>query len=472
MGLMAFGLAACDDDNLPNPPGQSNEQDPVLSSVSVSGRLTQSQYDLESLNASRTNIAIASVSAPDLAEGYSLKAAVEISNDGFANAVSVSSTVNEEDGNYVVSVNPDVLQGAIVSGISKTGVPLNLDVRLQLMTVKNNQTAYIGDPETNYYGPYAMYVIPYPVSLVIEENYYLIGSMTDPAWSLGAGIKFNHVGDDQYANPIFTLEVEITESQASSLSGDGWWWKIIPESTFTSEDWGDTVIGVSVDGSTDIDGKLVDSDAGSGRMAEAGTYLLTINMEEMIYNFSPITDYIWMPGNANGWSFTTKLPIADSANDIYAGYAAVDGGFKFTIEPDWDGPNYGAGASAGTLDTAGDNIELAAKGLYYFDVNMPALSYTSTLIEAVGVIGDATPGGWDNDTPLTQGADFTTWSGIINFTAGEFKFRMNNNWDLNLGGYELDLVQNGSNIASPGSGRYQVILDLGSVPYKCRLIAQ
>ena len=92
-----------------------------------------------------------------------------------------------------------------------------------------------------------------------------------------------------------------------------------------------------------------------------------------------------------------------------------------------------------------------------------------TLINTIGVIGDATPNGWDASTPLTT-TDNLIWTGTIAFKGGEFKFRANDGWDINLGGAISDLTQGGDNIASPGEGNYEVTLDLITLPYSCTLV--
>ena len=213
MGLMAFGLVACDDDNLPNPAPPVNGQDAILQNIILENLLNHEEYDLMALNADDQTILVASIE-PGLPDGYTYAANAQISINDFETYTSVPVRVEASDVTldgeaspevYYVYMNPDDLQGAVYSGISKTGQPVNIELRLQVMTVKGNQTAYVGNPEDdqNFYGPFPMSVIPYEVNLVIEENYYLIGSME--GWSLADAIKFNHDGDDQYANPIFTL---------------------------------------------------------------------------------------------------------------------------------------------------------------------------------------------------------------------------------------------------------------------------
>lgn len=57
----------------------------------------------------------------------------------------------------------------------------------------------------------------------------------------------------------------------------------------------------------------------------------------------------------------------------------------------------------------------------------------------------------------------------MKLTDGEFKFRANNGWDINLGGSLTNLVQNGDNIKFTGEGTYVVTLDLSAVPYTATL---
>jgi len=77
-----------------------------------------------------------------------------------------------------------------------------------------------------------------------------------------------------------------------------------------------------------------------------------------------------------------------------------------------------------------------------------------------GLIGDATVGGWDNSTPMTYDPDTGLWSVTTTLNAGQFKFRANNSWDINLGGDMNNLAYNGDNIVVPEAGTYLITLDL------------
>lgn len=105
------------------------------------------------------------------------------------------------------------------------------------------------------------------------------------------------------------------------------------------------------------------------------------------------------------------------------------------------------------------------------DLKKESLTYTTTLITKLGVIGSATPAGWDGQTDLTPSADLLTWSGVVDMTDGAFKFRMNDNWDINLGGELENLTVNGADM-NVTAGKYLVTLNLATRPYICTLTPQ
>ena len=91
------------------------------------------------------------------------------------------------------------------------------------------------------------------------------------------------------------------------------------------------------------------------------------------------------------------------------------------------------------------------------------------------MIGAATPGGWDNDSPFVyDDATKTLVIESIDLTATEFKFRANNDWALNIG---LDPATgefkygSDTNFKVTTAGKYKVVLDLSKSPnYTYKLI--
>ncbi|WP_461637188.1 SusF/SusE family outer membrane protein [Labilibaculum euxinus] len=144
--------------------------------------------------------------------------------------------------------------------------------------------------------------------------------------------------------------------------------------------------------------------------------------------------------------------------------ANANNAWKFASQPNWDGPNYGAGAIAGELDAAGDNFS-SPMGYYKVNVDMSATPMTYTAVSTDwGVIGDATPGGWDTDTNLTYNATSRTWRGTVHLTAGSFKYRANDGWDINYGSSAGNNTLNagGDNISNDIEADYDITLDLST----------
>ncbi len=183
-----------------------------------------------------------------------------------------------------------------------------------------------------------------------------------------------------------------------------------------------------------------------------------------------------LPADNNwGWDPATAPKLASTDGVNYEGYiwvpADVDRGFKFVKGPDWSyGDNGGSSGQTITVDgknytggylNSGDNLMWPSTGKYYLvKVNMNDKSWY--VFETTwGLIGAATPGGWDNSSPMTYDitlGQFGKWKAATTFTSGEFKFRANNGWDINLGG-STNLTYGGSNITI-SAGTKTVLLDL------------
>ena len=65
----------------------------------------------------------------------------------------------------------------------------------------------------------------------------------------------------------------------------------------------------------------------------------------------------------------------------------------------------------------------------------------------IGLVGSATPNGWDTpDQKMDYDAKTGTWYITIDLADGEVKFRLNDGWAWNLGGDLDNLTQGGANI--------------------------
>lgn len=472
---ICLGLTSCDDNDIIGIP--ENAQQPVFEAKNLTmaptAEVTGKTVDLTEYNDANKVIPVVDVTATDFPTDYNLDFVMQISKD--ASFGRFAEVETEMQGN-VITVAPDDLQSAYYSAISKGPKAKDVYVRYAAFAVdpKNDANQVrIGNPDF-YFAPgkdgyQTINILPFPSTLVIEDAYYLLGTIND--WSVANAIKFSHSDENVYDDPVFSLKVDITPDQAAS----GWWWKIVPQSTYETGNWVDAdnaSFGVAVNGDEAAEGALVGrtatEDCGAGCYKVAGPMLFKINMEEGSYEISLAIEKLYTPGGANSWSQVDSDCLFTTDYVNYAGYAHVSE-FKFTSAPNWDGINYGF-ADEGKLSTDGGagNITAPAPGFCFVQANIASLTYSiSAPVTTYGLIGGATPGGWDASTALTPSANEMVWEGDVAMKGGEYKFRANDAWDINLGGSLDNLTQDGSNLMfSEAEGTYHVVLDLSTYPAK------
>ncbi len=167
-----------------------------------------------------------------------------------------------------------------------------------------------------------------------------------------------------------------------------------------------------------------------------------------------------------GWDLSTDMIYNAEAGTYSISLALTTGEFKFRLDNSWT-TNYGDNGNNLSLEGGGSNIPVTA-GNYTIVANFTTNTYTITpIVDAWGVIGDATPTGWGSDTlmdfnPITQ-----KYSIIIKMKVGSFKFRLNHGWDSNYGdnGNDLSLDSGGDNIAIATAGTYYITTDFTGLNY-------
>lgn len=299
-----------------------------------------------------------------------------------------------------------------------------------------------------------------PVAPVIEEGYYLVGDMfateTTNGWTKDDAKAFNHSDKDVYEDPVFTVSFETTKADQ--------YWKIIPKKNIDSGDiLAAGVVGPKVDGDDSMTGALTNGDAKAGKIAKAGKYKLTINMMDYSYTIEEVNydPFIYFIGSTDVWkSSDQKLALVDEAKGVYTGYvylADPNGSgfqFKFQRKPgDWNNA-IGAGALStfsGAATNEGDNIGVnAGEGVYYMDVNLSEGKITATKVEKMGIIGKFNE--WGGDVVMTWNAEEYCFEATnVGVTADGWKFRVNGDWAVNLGGSIDNLTAGGSDISVAGN---------------------
>lgn len=155
---------------------------------------------------------------------------------------------------------------------------------------------------------------------------------------------------------------------------------------------------------------------------------------------------------AAGWdNNSNNTPLFRSAENPavynYTGYFG-EGEFKLLEErgawqPQW-GLDNGSLTSSDILGGDPGAFTVSTAGYYSLTIDIDQMTYSFEPFDAsgeatystIGVIGDSTPGGWDNDTDMTQSDfdDHIWFVNGINLIDGEMKFRADDAWDDNWGG--------------------------------------
>ena len=299
-----------------------------------------------------------------------------------------------------------------------------------------------------------------PEAPFIDAAYYLVGDMftTDDVngWTKGVAKAFNHSEKDVYDDPIFTVSFETTKADQ--------YWKIIPKKNIDADDlWAPGVVGPKVDGDDSMTGALTNGEAKAGKIAKAGKYKLTINMMDYSYTIEEVNydPFIYFIGSTDGWkSNDQKLALVDDAKGVYTGYVYLAdpnaAGFEFKFQraqENWDtaigaGTFVSFGGAAIGVDNGNIGVN-AGEGVYYMDVNLSEGTITATKVETMGMIGGFN--NWDGDAKMTWNAEEYCFEATnAGVTADGWKFRVNGDWAINLGGSINNLTAGGDNITVAG----------------------
>ena len=289
-----------------------------------------------------------------------------------------------------------------------------------------------------------------------KKGYYMLGQVNGNEWDAKSPVWMNKISDG-----VYQLKVTTT--------ADKNWFKFYAGSKFVSNDWTSIdagALGCKENGSEDDFGYILYNGDSWGKLQTpvipgAGTWIVTLDMNNLTYTVGkPV---LYMAGDANGWATNDYLAGEDGVH--FTGFMFLNqNGFKFCTQPEWKGTNYGA-----AFNTAPDaaNITITEPaGYYQVDVDLSEKTYTLTPITSIGIIGSASPNGWESDVDMTYvpyNKDTKEVNGYwevknITLSAGEIKFRANDDWAISWGG-ELDnlTTKNGGNITVE-AGTYDIKL--------------
>ncbi|MDR1526417.1 MAG: SusF/SusE family outer membrane protein [Dysgonamonadaceae bacterium] len=179
--------------------------------------------------------------------------------------------------------------------------------------------------------------------------------------------------------------------------------------------------------------------------------------------FEPQASYLYTVGEFNGWNNANgPTLISPIDNGIYVGYLSFPNAHsEFLLLPvsgSWD-HKWGSDDNVNLIVDGGANIKSPGAGYHQITVNLPELSI-QMVPYSWGIIGSATPTGWDSDTDLTWNHETLRWEITLPLKGGEaFKLRLNNAWDVNYGITEGVVTAGGNDISVAEDGTYFVTFD-------------
>lgn len=239
----------------------------------------------------------------------------------------------------------------------------------------------------------------------------------------------------------------------------------------------------------------VNDEANIENYGPSGVYRVTFDQKNLKYYVQADHGRMGAVGAATpaGWNPGTVFTGSTTPPNIYPsqalhlmetnkfmGFVRLNSGeeWKFIDFNDWGNGSiagardYGLGTVAGKMAENGEGniLNTGPTGLYritWDGTDIKNLKY-SVSDGTIFLIGDATPGGWDNSPGNTQLPAMTysgngKWTITTNLTAGEFKFIFTKgNWDLNYG-RKADqagaISEGGANIILSSAGNYTVTID-------------
>ena len=474
MAALALGFTACDNYEEPNPAPQTNPQETIMSAdgvtVAPGETLAGGAVNLQEL---KDNAADAAVLELVKLENFPSKAAakvvMEISDtDDFATVQEVATTVTDS----VAYVTPADWQAAHLALYGKNPMQRTSYVRYALYAEEGTSLVRIGyDAEAKapiYYGAATVLVTPYNPEVWIEEAYYVVvnGDKANAVALAGAG-------EGRFDNPKFS-------GMFTVAAGDKW--QIYPQSAMDASA---AVYGPEVEDAKT--GALVEGT--SGVIAEAGDYVVSVNMEEMTYSVAAAIQTLYV--GRNGASVVAaRKPLMMVTEDYvtYQGYIyPKDGSFRIFTAQKSTSNSYGMVADA-VATVNGNNfaidleypsknsitLGLEAAGMkaampMWAILDANALTLKAYVIESISLIGGVLAADWSVDADLTS-TDNVVWTATnVELAAGEFKFRANHAWDADWGGSVDNVQYKGANMVLDEAGVYDITLDFSTVPYTCTM---
>lgn len=198
-------------------------------------------------------------------------------------------------------------------------------------------------------------------------------------------------------------------------------------------------------------------------VSNPGTYDIAFDRETGAYSFTCVegcSAYVGIAGTAvtpyNDWNTDVNMTTYDGTTYTLTGYQFTDGEAKFRKDNSWAESWSNSSFPSGEAIPDGPAIQVKA-GWYTVTFNIVTGEYRFEY-PGVGILGDALPGGWNDDIDMQTNDGMIYTLNDYPFSQGEVKFRQDNTWDVNWGSTDFPTgtgVSFGPNIPVP-AGTYNV----------------
>lgn len=269
---------------------------------------------------------------------------------------------------------------------------------------------------------------------VVSSDIGIIGSATSAGWDSDINMFIDQTDPNKYF-----ITLDLMEGEAKFRQFDDW-----------AVNWG----------SADFPMGIGEQDGINIPVSPAGEYRVDFDKSTGEYSFEQIItiNSVVIMGSA-GMADMTQSPADPNVWTFSGSFAA--GGAMFQANEDvsltWGGTDF----PTGTAVAGGGEIPVTA-GDWLVTFNTETGDYSfQQIVEytTVGIIGDATPGGWAEDTDLEKDPmNGAMWTLRIILSDGEAKFRAEDAWNVDWGSGDFPVgtgVQGGANIPIT-AGEYEI----------------
>lgn len=453
MAALAMGFAACSDDDYA--PAQSNAQEAVMDAdgiavaySSVAGEdanINFNDYNAD-VDPAKNRIPVLDITKlENLPSNFTVENCImEYSVDEKFAEATTQQIVLTTDG-MTLYAPTDAWNTAHIALYTKNPRPTTgAWIRFIVNAVNGSSVVRLGAP---YYAAHALGTItPLPAEKPVADSYQVV--MID-----GTVKEMNPANPaNVYDPPTFSLMIEVDPDQAPmkvKVRGGG---KTYGAASYDEE----TTTGT------------LGEDAEDYILIPAGPQLLEINAEELTFKTGIALEeiYAWVRNNSG-----SAFPLYNSNYIEYRGWlGARQLSISFVNDPSSVKYEWGVGEEEGTLlqvvaPDAPATIDLPARGLYWIDVNLPALTYKVVPVESLEICGTMT--NWQSDPAyeLTGSGTYSEkWKVTCAMQNGQmFKIRANHDWDSagNVGGTFDEVRPYGKHMEwTAGDGIFEITYDV------------